>query len=341
MGKRPNKHNIVKPKRTANSSGSSSGLGSLRNFTNAQDIKARFWTNAASRRQAGDKANGDATYWTEGRCNWGGNHNLLEDCDTLAQWANNVVSTQYDAQELTLAINEQEFNQKKQALVNKFQDCINKCQISDSWSIGNICCIWNDYFGSFVAPFTNELKKDLQSRLNQLQTIDATHQRQILELEAELKTAETKYNDAMKQASDPNISPSEKAKFIAIAQAAERTIKQAKQKLARNPLSKLAQYSYIKDIGRFLNGNVPSSLPPRQPGNRPGSSGSGNGGSGGSAGNSGGGSSNSPWTPWQGNSGNSNNQTTNQQQLIIFGGITLIVIYFLLNQKEENSYDKY
>lgn len=39
--KKPNRHNIVQPKRTAGSGGTS-GLGSLVNFTNAQDIKARF-----------------------------------------------------------------------------------------------------------------------------------------------------------------------------------------------------------------------------------------------------------------------------------------------------------
>jgi hypothetical protein len=69
--------------------------------------------------------------------------------------------------------------------------------------------------------------------------------------------------------------PAKKAEFIAIAQAAEQTIRQAKARLAKNPLSKLAQYSYIKDIGRFLNGNVPSSLPPKKTTDSTGSSGSG------------------------------------------------------------------
>jgi hypothetical protein len=55
--------------------------------------------------------------------------------------------------------------------------------------------------------------------------------------------------------------PAKKAQFIAAAQAAEQTIKQAKARLAKNPLSKLAQYSYIKDIGRLFGGNLPSKLP--------------------------------------------------------------------------------
>jgi hypothetical protein len=52
-----------------------------------------------------------------------------------------VVSVEADSQELTMAINEQEFNLKKQQLVSKIQDCINKCQVSSAWSIGNVCCI--------------------------------------------------------------------------------------------------------------------------------------------------------------------------------------------------------
>ncbi|CAI2193229.1 13742_t:CDS:2 [Funneliformis geosporum] len=103
-------------------------------------------------------------------------------------------------------------------------------------------------------------EQDLQSKLSQLQAIDPIHQRDILELEAELREAETKYNDAMTKAATET-DPAKKAQFIAAAQVAEQTIRQIKAKLANNPLSKLAQYSYINNIGRLLNGNVPSSLP--------------------------------------------------------------------------------
>jgi hypothetical protein len=62
--------------------------------------------------------------------------------------------------------------------------------------------------------------------------------------------------------------PAKKAQFIAIAQGAERTIKQAKQKLNRNPLSKYVEYSnlmnYVNDLEKLFKGNVPST-PPRVP----------------------------------------------------------------------------
>lgn len=333
--KKPNRYNIAQPKRASGGSGAS-GLGSLTNFTNAQDIKNRFWVNAAARRQVGDKAHGDAGYWVDGKCNWGGNHYLQKDCETLAQWANNVVSTESDAQELTLAINEQEFNNKKQQLVNKLQDCINKCQVSNAWSIGNVCCIWNDYFGSFVGPFTNQLKQKLQDELNKLRAINPVHQREIIEIEAEIRKAEAERNDAMTKAATET-DPAEKAQFIATAQAAERTIKQAKTRLTKNPLSKLAQYSYINDMGRLFGGNISNksvNLPGANPIPDPNNSG---GVTGGGGNNPTGGQ--TPWVPWGGSGfGSNNSQQSNQQQLLILAGIAILVTFYLMNQKD-NSYD--
>lgn len=333
---KPNKFNIIKPKRNIGGNSGNGGLGTLTNFTNVQDIKARFFTNTQARRQAGDKASGDATYWTEGRCNWGGSHNLLEDCQTLATWANNIVSTQHDVQELTLAINEQEFNTRKQTLINKYQDCINKCQISSSCSIGNICCIWNDYFGSFVSPFTSQLKQNLQSKLNELQAINPTHQKEIVELEAELREAETKCKDALAQAAKET-DPAKKAQFIAIAQATERTIKQLKVRISRNPLSRLAEYSHLNDIGRFLDGNVPSSLPPRNPNplgiSNPNQSNRNN--------INGSNVDNNPWNPFLGSTENPNNQPINHQQLLIFAVIAIVTVFFLLNKEKQANQEYY
>jgi hypothetical protein len=62
MIRRPKRTNIIQPRRNTGGNSGNLGLGSLTNFTNAQDIKARFFTNTQSRRQAGDKSQGDATY---------------------------------------------------------------------------------------------------------------------------------------------------------------------------------------------------------------------------------------------------------------------------------------
>ena len=33
--------------------------------------------------EKGDNKDGDASYWDGGRCNWGGSHNLQEDCENF------------------------------------------------------------------------------------------------------------------------------------------------------------------------------------------------------------------------------------------------------------------
>ncbi|CAG8524296.1 650_t:CDS:2 [Cetraspora pellucida] len=161
------------------------------NFTNAEAIKNNFLAHTR------------------------GSHNLLEDCQILADFANSVANINNDIQEMTLAVNEQEFNNRKQQLVSKLQGCINKCQTTSATSIG-----------------------------------------EILQLEVEIKAAEAKYNDAMTKAATET-DPAKKAQLIAIAQTAEREIKQAKQKLARNPLSKLAEYNHLHNLGNLITGNLP------------------------------------------------------------------------------------
>jgi len=259
----------------------------------------------------------------------------MEDCQTLANWANDVVSVESDSKELTLALNEQEFNLKKQQLASKIRDCINKCQVSSAWSIGNVCCIWNDYFGSFLTPFINGLKQKLQSQANDLQAIQPIHQREILELEAEIRGAEAKYNEAMANAAKET-DPVKKAQFIAIAQQAEKTIKEAKAKLAKNPLSKLAEYSYLNDIGRLFKGNLPNSSPSVPSSNPTGSSNP-----------SGSGAINLPgsdptWIPWGGNSGGTvSNPAPNQTQLIIIAGVVLLITFWLMKDSPDQPRSQY
>ncbi|CAG8616023.1 6410_t:CDS:2 [Ambispora gerdemannii] len=219
------------PKR---SGGRTTGLGSGNTIT-AEQIKNQFFAHASSQR-AGKES----------------------DCQALADFANSTASIENDAQELTLAVNEQEFNNRKQQLVNKLQDCIN----------------------NFLKPFLNGLQQKMQSQLNQLQSVTPKHQREILQLEAEIKEADTKYQENIAKA-NKETDPNKKAKLMALAQEAETELKRAKQKLARNPLSKLVQYSYLYDMGRLVSGNInpdPVNLPGNEPNSDPNDSGSGSGG---------------------------------------------------------------
>jgi hypothetical protein len=323
----PTKNRIKPVGRRGTGAFSGAGTG---DFTNAQDLKNRFFANTASRRQSGDKSHGDATYWTEGRCNWGGSHNLMEDCQSLANFFNSLAEIDNDIQEMKLSMDENEFNTRKQQLTNKLQENINKCNVTSSWSIANVCCIWNDYFGSFLKKFLDKFKSKLQSNLTDLQSIEPKHQREILELEAELRTAETKYNDSMTKAAQET-NPVKKAQFIATAQAAENEIKKAKAKLAQNPLSKLTQYSYLNDLGKLIDGNLTSDTVNQPSDNTSRPTGSGN--------------TSNPFTSnsgsnsrggWTGGAGSPSN-IQNNQQLLIFAVIAIVIIFLLLNKKEQEE----
>ncbi|CAG8689576.1 17819_t:CDS:2, partial [Cetraspora pellucida] len=67
------------------------------NFTNAEAIKNNFLAHTR------------------------GSHNLLEDCQILADFANSIANINNDIQEMTLAVNEQEFNNRKQQSISKLQ----------------------------------------------------------------------------------------------------------------------------------------------------------------------------------------------------------------------------
>jgi len=64
-----------------------------------------------------------------------------EDCEALAVFFNATASISDDVEQIKLSANEQIFNQKKQTLISKIKDCINKCQTSNTYSIASVCCI--------------------------------------------------------------------------------------------------------------------------------------------------------------------------------------------------------
>ena len=309
-------------------SGGGSGLIGSGQFTSAEQIKDQFFAHASSQRAG--KESGDAGYWTGGRCNWGGNHNLSEDSQALANFFNSIASIDNDIQQMTLAVNEQEFNNRKQQLVSKLQGCISKCQVTSSTSVGGVCCIWDDFFGSFLKPFLDQFRQKLQSQLNQLQSIQPVHQKEILQLEAEIRAAEAKYQENFKKANQET-DPAKKAKFIALANEALDEISKLKKKYSQNPISNLGKFDYLNDLKRLFNGNItpdPPTPPQNNPGPDPTNPGGGNNPLGGGSGP----------TPWTGDPEDKNNQPTNQQQLLIFAGLALLVILYLYTQKN-SDYD--
>jgi len=285
-------------------------------FTNSLDLQNQFFANGEERRNKGDKKDSDSGYWNGGRCNWGGSHNLQEDCETLANFFNEVASIANDVSEIKLAVNEQIFNQKKQALIDKIKSLNNKCQVSKSCSIANICCIWNDYFGSFLKPFLDNFSSKLAKQINEVIKLEPKHQKEILELEKQAQELQSTYDDNVRKANDPNTSPEQKTKFLLLADEAANKAKALKSKIKANPLADLSRFSNLDDLNVLLKGNITKKAPSSNK-----SSGSG---------------SNSSQ-----NTSNSNQNSTNpenNQQLLIFAGIVLLIIFYFYTQKEEENY---
>ena len=287
------------------------------NFTDSADLQNRFFMKGEERRKKGDKASGDSGYWNGGRCQWGGSHNLQEDCEALAKFFNDTNSIADDVSEIKLSANETAFNQKKQILINKIQGLISKCQTSNSYSIANICCIWSDYFGSFLKPFLNTFSNKLQRQLGEVQNLEPKHQKELLQLEKEAQELQSAYDENMKKANDPNISPEDKTKFLLLANEVANKAKHLKSKIKQNPLADLSRFSNLDDLTTLLGGNVPKKPP----------------------------SSNKPNSQNTSDSSNNNsNPTSNNsdwlqenKQLLIIAGATLIVIFYLYTQKEETE----
>ena len=299
------------------------GIGNASvDFTNAEQIKNRFLAHT-SIRQA-QRVSNDGSYWTGGNCQWGGSHNLLQDCQQLANFANSTATINNDIQEMTLSTDEQTFNSRKQQLISKLQENINKCNVTSSSSLASVCIIWNYFFG-FVKGFAEGFRQKLQQQLTQLQSIEPIHQKEILRIEAEIKEAESKYQENFAKA-ERETDPAKKAKFMALANEALDEVTKLKSEYSKNPLASLNKWDYLNDLERLINGDITEETV-SQPSDKYRPTDSGN--------TSNSFTSNSGSNSTGGIGSSSNIQ--NNQQLLIFAAIAVVIIFLLLNKKEQEE----
>jgi len=140
-----------------------------------QFIEEEFRRVASSRmsekKSGNTKYAGDAGYWDGGRCDYGGTHNLSEDCETLANFFTNIAELRNCRKELVNFNNQEEFEKNKQELLNKTTDAISglNMKTSNSTSIAGVCIIWSDFekhFSSIIDNFRKEverLKTDIEN----------------------------------------------------------------------------------------------------------------------------------------------------------------------------------
>lgn len=284
-------------------------------FTTAEDLKNTFLKITGYRQAQG--VSGDANYWTGGRCNWGGSHNLMEDARCLESFFNSVAGINDDMENIKLSANEEIFISNKQQLINKIQGCISKCRTTSATSVGGICIIWNDFFGSFLKKYLDTFSGKLKRQLAVVEKLEPKHQQELLDLENQASAAKREYEENLRKADDPNLSEQEKAEFIALANKAAKKAEEIKKRIKNNPLTQASNFNFLDDIKALSSGNVPSNVTPdkRNFGNE-------------NFNASGSGSSN--FSSFSKNSDN--------QQLIIIAAIAIVVIFLLLNKKEDAQY---
>jgi hypothetical protein len=134
-----------------------------------------------------------------------------------------------------------------------------------------------------------------------------------LDLESQARVAESAYRENLQKANDET-DPNKKAEFIVLANQAAKNAERIKQKIKTNPLMEVSNFGYLDDLKKLAKGNVP-----KEP-------------------------SSNPRNPKDTNPSNGKESSNiNQQQLLIFTGIALLIIFYLYtqNQEESNHYDYY
>jgi hypothetical protein len=236
---------------------------STSSFVSAEDMKDNFFAHTTVRQA--QKISGDAGYWTGGRCEWGGSHNLQEDCERLAEFFTSIANISEDIDKIKLSANEETFNSNKQQLISKFQGLIGKCQVSNSYSVASVCCIWNDFFGSFLKPFLDNFTGKLTRQLKEVKKLEPKHQKELLDLESQARAAESAYKENLQNANNET-DPNKKAEFIVLANRATRDAERIKQKIKINPLMKVSDFNYLNDLKKLAKGNVPKNVSPDKKG---------------------------------------------------------------------------
>lgn len=130
----------------------------------AQEIEKQF-RNLGRSRKGRKKYSNDAEYWDGGQCNWGGCHNLEKDCQTLAGSFSKMESLREIKEELKKCTNKSEYDAKKSNYIRKCEESLSGLQKkSASSSMFGVCCIWSDegmdkHVISKLENFSNDLVK--------------------------------------------------------------------------------------------------------------------------------------------------------------------------------------
>jgi len=312
---------------------------------NAKDLEAKFKLVGVARQGNPEFANDDG-YWTGRKCNWGGYHSLSEDCRTLASGLNKTESLNGKAitETLTKCTNKQEFESNKSTLLRKADEVLSQLKIRTGYSSSmfGICCIWGqEGMNDYVESKMQECRRKLEDLKNQLNQNQYQHIEQLRLLQLEQKKIEARMKQRQREAQREK-DPSKKAALLLLIENDAKELEENLRQQQAIPKSGI-NFNPKEYVDKIINGI-------RDVLRNKGKGGSGGGGNpnkpnrpnkpndnpfdfptGGNSGNNDPNDNTNPRTP-RGRS--SDKKDKDNSQMIIFAIVALIVLFFLMNQKE-------
>jgi len=297
---------------------------------NAQYIEEVF-TRIASIR-IGEKIQGDGGYWYGGRCEWGGAHNLQEDCQTLTRFFTKTSELKNTKRKLTSFENKEDFENLKQDLISQCNTSIAglQTQTGTNTSVGGVCIIWDD-FVDHLKSILDDARSEIEKLKRDIERTTYDVARKLKRLKLEEKSLQKSIEENMKRAQNEK-DPEKKRRFLIL-------VDDDKKKLASNLEEQkkirigdnLNIDGYIRDFIEKIEQKLNPNRNPRTPTPNPTGPGSGSG--------SGTGRNPTPLNPFQPNPNqNQKDWFQTNKHLIIFAGIAILVIFYFYSQKDEEYY---
>jgi len=163
------------------------------------ELKNAALTRIARKSRGNKDFKKDSGYWTGGACDWGGSHNLKEDCQRLIRNFNKLDGLKNVEQELRKCTSEQEFNSVKSRSIRQAEELERGLQeklnsSGNANSVFGICIIWDDY-----KDLTNNRISLLQSEIRRLKDQISQERYKYYEDLRLLKLEQKKIEDRMKE----------------------------------------------------------------------------------------------------------------------------------------------
>lgn len=326
----------------------SSSVGAI--SYDAQSIKNKFFAMTGSYRNK--KKSGDGGYWTGGRCEWGAGHSLDEDIQKLVGTFNKTAEMSEAIASLKECSSSSEFLAHKNALLTKSQQARAEMSLqsieSNTGAYSGLCIIWTDYTATFLTPYITAFANDLDKQAEEISSLNYEELEQLETLQLEEQQIKGQIEDNYRQAQEAERDgdTQKAAELYQVIKGLKSKHEQVISQIMNNSWNKVSEYNFTKGIEQImsiLEGKInPDNSPPTgsnrilpnnpyQPTGNPNGNGSGtippN--------------NPPPQNPWQPNqTPASNTFQLDQQTLIIMAGV-IVVIFFLMNQKNQsrNKYD--